>query len=315
MKIIFSKIFTLLLFFYIFIPSQSAQIEKDLLYNKHTLKDTYKYKKIERTFRKDIISNYLDQITQFETKYSAFGTLRNYKNANGHPTLPGHHFIKTYTFKDINRVITISEDAYGIRAYQGIPLYKPLKLDVPDRLGTDGELVAIISKGDIYTKVAFLDLPGEWLIPNRYVRELEVTDFKRVVFVDRKNQNISTLEDVNHIWKIRSYNPCTTGLHNPPFQFETPGGIFVVQYKKPKMLYLVDGSKTELAGYTPYATRFSGGGYLHGVPVNLPETKMIEYSPTLGTIPRSHMCVRNATSHAKFIYDWAQTFKTLVIVF
>lgn len=58
-----------------------------------------------------------------------------------------------------------------------------------------------------------------------------------------------------------------------------------------------------------------GGAYLHGVPVNYPDNKLIEYSWTLGTTPRSHMCVRNATSHAKFMYDWAEVEKTLVIVF
>ncbi|MGL4671009.1 L,D-transpeptidase, partial [Cetobacterium sp.] len=74
------------------------------------------------------------------------------------------------------------------------------------------------------------------------------------------------------------------------------------------------GSQTEIDGYAPYASRFSGGGYIHGVPVNLPRTEMIEYSQTLGTTPRSHMCVRNATSHAKYIYEWAEINKGLVIV-
>ncbi|WP_442879796.1 L,D-transpeptidase family protein, partial [Cetobacterium sp.] len=36
--------------------------------------------------------------------------------------------------------------------------------------------------------------------------------------------------------------------------------------------------------------------------------------PTLGTVPRSHMCVRNATSHAKYVYGWAQVGKGLVFV-
>ncbi|MGL5636936.1 MAG: L,D-transpeptidase, partial [Bacteroidales bacterium] len=62
------------------------------------------------------------------------------------------------------------------------------------------------------------------------------------------------------------------------------------------------------------ANRFSGGAYIHGVPVELPATALIEYSPTLGTSPRSHMCVRNATSHAKFIYDWAPVDATIIVV-
>ena len=108
-------------------------------------------------------------------------------------------------------------------------------------------------------------------------------------------------------------NPATTGRENPPVMRQTPLGIFVIQNKLPKMQYLKDGT-SEIGGYAPYASRFSGGGYVHGVPVNLPGTEMIEYSQTLGTTPRSHMCVRNATSHAKFIYDWAPVEGTLVFV-
>ena len=45
-----------------------------------------------------------------------------------------------------------------------------------------------------------------------------------------------------------------------------------------------------------------------------PATGIIEYSYTLGTIPRSHMCVRNATSHAKFIFEWAPVNETIIFV-
>ncbi|MEG1586497.1 MAG: L,D-transpeptidase, partial [Bacteroidales bacterium] len=75
-----------------------------------------------------------------------------------------------------------------------------------------------------------------------------------------------------------------------------------------------DGTNIE-GGFAPYASRFCCGGYIHGVPVNYPTTGIIEYSPTLGTTPRSHMCVRNATSHALYIYNWAKPDDTLVFVF
>ncbi len=58
----------------------------------------------------------------------------------------------------------------------------------------------------------------------------------------------------------------------------------------------------------------TNGAYIHGVPVNVPRTAMIEYSWSLGTTPRSHMCVRNATSHAKFVFDWAPLYRSLVVV-
>ena len=45
-----------------------------------------------------------------------------------------------------------------------------------------------------------------------------------------------------------------------------------------------------------------------------PVQKLIEYSWSLGTIPRSHMCVRNATSHSKFIFDNMPAEATLIVV-
>ena len=53
---------------------------------------------------------------------------------------------------------------------------------------------------------------------------------------------------------------------------------------------------------------------MHGVPFNAPRTSEIEYSYSLGTTPRSLMCVRCATSHAGFIYGWAPVGQSLVIV-
>ena len=125
---------------------------------------------------------------------------------------------------------------------------------------------------------------------------------------------IETLEQEGDKWLVRSMNPATTGLHRPPYAQETPPGVYIIQEKKPRMIYLVDGT-TETGGFAPYASRFTNGGYIHGVPVNAPRKSLIEYSSTLGTTPRSHMCVRNATSHAKFIYDWAPVYETLVFVF
>ena len=157
---------------------------------------------------------------------------------------------------------------------------------------------------------------GEWYVPEEYVTVLETPEFTKVVVADRTNQNIATIEKVDDIWYIRSMNPATTGLHRPPFQQETPLGVFVVQEKKPRMYYTHDGS-SEMAGYAPYASRFTRGGYVHGVPlndVNATESDYVEFSSTLGTTPRSHMCVRNATSHAKYVYDWAPALESLVVV-
>ncbi len=106
------------------------------------------------------------------------------------------------------------------------------------------------------------------------------------------DQNITTLEHVSEgEWKIRSMNPATTGMHAPPYAQETPLGMYLLQQKKTRMVFLKDGS-AETGGYAPYASRFTNGAYIHGVPVNAPRTSMIEYSWSLGTTPRSHMCTQ-----------------------
>lgn len=46
----------------------------------------------------------------------------------------------------------------------------------------------------------------------------------------------------------------------------------------------------ETGGYAPYASRFTDGAYIHGVPVNEPRKTQIEYSWSLGTTP-DHICV------------------------
>ena len=147
-----------------------------------------------------------------------------------------------------------------------------------------------------------------------YLAALDTTVIDKAIFIDRHNQNITTLERKERgYWLIRSMNPATTGQHRPPYAQETPLGMFVLQEKKTKMIFLKDGSAAT-GGFAPYASRFNNGGYIHGVPTNAPATGIIEYSYTLGTIPRSHMCVRNATSHAKFIFEWAPVNETIIFV-
>lgn len=285
-----------------------ANIEKSLTYNKYTLKDSYTYGKTLRNFQWDKIEQYLDIIDSFEKQYVVFGTLKNYKNMNGMPPKTNSNIVKKYDKE------TVERDRFGVRRYQGIPLYLNNTNEVPDRYALDGSLVMITdSDFDGYT-VKLFGSNQEWKVPDRYIRELFVYGFPKVIVVDRKNQNIVILEKVKGVWKVRSMNPATTGLEAPPHKLATPVGVFVVQDKREKMLYLKDGSREEIAGFAPYATRFSGGGYIHGVPLVYPNEKIIEYSPTLGTTPRSHMCVRNATSHAKYIYEWTKNNEDLIIV-
>jgi lipoprotein-anchoring transpeptidase ErfK/SrfK len=246
--------------------------------------------------------------------------LQNRKNWNGMP--PN---VKHFTTNEYHAVT----DRHGVERRQSAPLYAlgEYGSEAPERYGRDGSLVRLIGHNADSTawRVESYNAPGEWEVPHKYVKPIPTTRFDKVVMVDRTNQVIATLERSSTAtssrgssipserWLVRSMNPCTTGLHQPPHAFPTPVGMFVVQDRTPKMMYNNGGPA--IVGFAPWASRFTNGAFLHGVPVNNPGGAIVEYSQTLGTTPRSHECVRNASSHAKFIYDWAPLNASLVFVY
>lgn len=288
------------------LTAADISLTKDFLYDKYTLDDTYSYQDTVRSFKWDIIRQCLAFIENLQAEPQRWAVLQNYKNLNGEAPVTAR-----YVRNEFNRV----SDTLGIERYQSVPLYLPSDTLTPVRYGRDGSLARLVEEVGSYWLLEPVTLESAWLVPVRYVKELsDTTFFRHVVFVDRRDQNIATLErKAEGEWLVRSMNPATTGKHRPPYGHDTPLGMFVVQQKKPKMIFLKDGS-TATGGYAPYASRFTNGAYIHGVPVNVPRTAMIEYSWSLGTTPRSHMCVRNATSHAKFVYEWAPVLASLVVV-
>ncbi|MGK6352550.1 L,D-transpeptidase [Parapedobacter sp. DT-150] len=290
-------------------PRTAADINltKELAFDKYTLEDEYPYEDTVRVFQWDKIKEKLAHIENIQRGSKRYAVLQNYKNRNGEaPLVP--NFVRN-AYKRVS-------DTAGTERNQAAPLYEVGNSDAPVIYGRDGWLVELLSSDTIpMVKIAGISFGGTWEVPKKYIKTLgDSVRFDHVVAVDVTNQNICTMERTGEAsWRTRSMNPATSGVHKPPYSMETPTGIFVLQEKKPKMLYLKDGTKT-IKGYAPHANRFTRGAYIHGVPTNSPNAPIIEHSATLGTTPRSHMCVRNATSHAKFIYDWAETFASLVIV-
>lgn len=280
-------------------------IEKELLYNEHGLTDEYPYKDTVRSFQWDKIRDLLHLLDSIQQGQNNWAILQNYKNKNGEAPL-----VKQFKRNVYKRITDMQE----VERFQSIPLFLPTDTITGERYGRDGSPVRYIGEEGSLARVRLLSSNEEWLVPKKYVKVIgDTITFSHAVFVDRHNQNITTLEKVGSKWLVRSMNPITSGLHRPPYAQETPLGIFLIQEKKQKMIFHKDGT-TETGGFAPWASRFTNGAYLHGIPVNVPRTAMIEYSPSLGTTPRSHMCVRNATSHAKFIYEWAPKEKTVVFV-
>ena len=236
-----------------------------------------------------------------------WGVLQNYKNLNGEAPLT-----KVWS-RDSYKLVS---DSLGVERYQSVPLYAPTDTLKPELYGRDGTLIAMTDTlGSKFWQGRVESPEAEWYVPRRYIQLLEPdVTFSHVVVIDRGQQHIIVLERQSPAhYLVRSINPATTGRHKPPHAKETPLGIFLLQQKKSKMFYTSDGS-SRIAGFAPWASRFTCGAYIHGVPVNNPKGKIVEYSPSLGTTPRSHMCVRNASSHAKFVYDNCPTLATLVVV-
>lgn len=291
------------------IVSGDIIFDKALLYEKYTLDSIYPYKDTVRMFQWDKIRVELAKVERAQQKPTIWGVVQNRKNTIGEAPL-----VKKFSRNSYKNI----SDTLGVERFQSAPLYLLTDTVTPEIYTTDGTLLRFIAYNtdSSFIHVGHIHNEGEWLIPPKYIKLLDPVTFERIAVVDRTNQNMVTLEKdsvrVLH-WHIRSMNPVTTGQHRPPYQHETPLGIFVVQEKKTKMYYYVDGTTT-IAGYSPWASRFSNGGYIHGIPVNLPHTSIIEYSNTLGTTPRSHMCVRTASSHAEFFFDWAPVAQALVVV-
>ena len=280
-------------------------IEKNLSYDRYTLADIYPYKDTTRCFQWQKIRELLFFVDSIQLETSSWAIIQNYKNRKGEAAL-----VKSYK----TNIYGNTTDDAGVERYQSIPLYHLNDSVQPERYGRDGCLIKCKEQKGSFVQVEDIWSKGEWLIPGKYIKKIEdSTVFKKVVVVDVVNQNITTMEKIDSIWYVRSKNPATTGLRRPPYQYETPVGLFVFQERKAKMYFLEDGT-TELGGYSPFANRFCNGAYIHGIPVNVPRTTDIEYSYSLGTTPRSHMCIRNATSHAEFVYNWIDVMGSLLFV-
>jgi len=240
-----------------------------------------------------------------ESQGSVLTYINNYHNRKGYAPL--YHGQPT--------------DNYGGNRSQSAPGYlNPADLTEFHYI-SDGTLVKISDSGSKYTKVSMINSDKVYFIPNNYIATpTAITEIKKAVVIDRGNQNEVVFEKTGEDWKVISYTLATTGTTGV-YQQPTPLGYYYAMEKRERFYYYKDGT-TSIQGYAPYALRFSGGAYIHGIPVNFKHTAQgvridpgkVEYSGTIGTVPLSHKCVRNYTSHAKFLYDWYAPGEMIVIV-
>lgn len=213
-----------------------------------------------------------------------------------------------------------TKDKFGIQRHQSAPAYYEPNLSSEFRYFSDGTIVSVLAETESFYKVRAMSFEGEYYVPKKYVSFRETIEtLTKVIVVDRKNQNEGVFELIEGKWNLISYTYATTG-ENARHKLPTDLGYFMAIEKVSRFLYLSDTTK-QIAGYAPYGIRFNGGAYIHGVPVDYVNKNgkridpgMQEYLYTIGTVPKSHKCVRNYTSHAKFLYDWIEIGKSIVIV-
>jgi hypothetical protein len=215
-----------------------------------------------------------------------------------------------------------TEDAYGTVRSQSAPAYYDADDRDEFRYLEDGTLLTVFGENDAktYYSVRTMEEGQELWVPKKYVSfSNSIEELTKVIVVDRKNQNEGVFEVIDGEWHLISYIFASTG-EKATYKLPTSLGYWMVINTQPKFIYLDDITK-KVAGYAPYTIRFNAGAYIHGVPVNYSLINGVNVDPgkkeylfTIGTVPRSHKCVRNYTSHAKFLYEWVEVGKSSVIV-
>ena len=117
-------------------------------------------------------------------------------------------------------------------------------------------------------------------------------------------------------YEVVTYSYVTTGKDGWG-SYETPHGAFLIAFTRPYMTFtrharagdktLPGRSDLTIGGIAKYAVRFSGGGYMHGIPVGLNfKGSILNTGPALkiGTYKDSHKCVRHFDDQIEFIVGW-----------
>ncbi|MEX1307274.1 MAG: L,D-transpeptidase [Eubacteriales bacterium] len=220
-------------------------------------------------------------------------------------------------------------DQFDVLRDQSAPAYSERSTDGEFRYIPDGTMVQILDIDREMAQVYIPEYDAEYYIPSEYLKyyfsdpESTITDLSECIVIDRKNQNIMYFElnEETGEWELLSMSYISTGTYSE-IQDPTPLGIFMVQKRQAAFEYDFD-NRAARAGYAPYALRFSGGAYLHGIPTNyvfdaagnlISKPSPQEFLQSIGTEEKSHMCVRNYTSHAKFLYNRVNVGNAVVIV-
>ena len=244
-----------------------------------------------------------------------------------------YDFIKKKSDED-KKIVTLNKYTYDVnlskekidRDFEGQRIVYGLKAFYSDDKNSkwiymgDRQVVAIEESGDEWIKISIPGKEDFYYIEKKefsYSIFPKITnDIKKFIVVDNKNQNMLMLEKKEDILEVVETSMVSTGYDNSKNSFRTPKGVFLVANLKDNMVYK-SKKKGELnKGKAPYAVRFSGGNYLHGIPL---EEELEEYrmkvlkkwrEDLLGSYPLSQGCVRNRDETAEKIFNWIEHERT-----
>lgn len=244
------------------------------------------------------------RIFRFEKAIDKIKELENFiakETEEGREVVSTNSYVPNPNNVDFKR----EKDKYGTSLDQNIVgWYGKEKIFVPDR-----SVLSIVENGDKTSKVHVASIKEPLVIENKRIsRNPKIDkDFRKVIAIDIENQNLMIFEkNEEDKWEVISYVYSKTGIESE-VGFETPKGFFIAPMAKYIMPY--NSEVGEKQGYARYAIRFSGGGYLHGTPLNYDEDANREFfmrqkEKTLGTFTGTRKCVRTTEPHAKYLFEW-----------
>ena len=214
--------------------------------------------------------------------------------------------VDSYVPNPNNENMLRKKDKYGVALDQNIKAkYKNQVIHLPD-----SSIIRLIEKNKSTSKIKASWYPEEYfMVENKNLksaRRLSEGELNKAIIIDATNQNLMLFEKINSEWNVISYVYSKTG-DDSKLGFETPRGYYLAPMTKYTMWY--NSPVAEEGGTAKFATRFTGGAYLHGTPIGKLEEKyrlsaLEAKEKNLGTYSGTRKCVRTTEQHAKFIFDW-----------
>jgi len=173
----------------------------------------------------------------------------------------------------------------------------------------DSRLIAINSNNGGEASVNVPDSNQTYTINSSNIsKQVLRGSVNRVIVIDTEYQNLTTYIRKGGHWELTSAVYAATGRNDGGDFYDTPKGFFMVHNTVPNVVSIDD--KTGETSYSRYGVRFSGGGYIHGIPLTASERSggnagnlIAERQNALGTHGYTHKCVRNPQAHAKWLHS------------